>query len=542
VTGAPWLSLIVFFPLAGALFIALLPPSAERAIRRWAGIIALAEFVFSLPLWWRLQPAQPGWQFQEQRPWLPFLGSSYHLGADGISALLVLLTTAISAIAVFSAFNAVHSRHREFYVSLLALETGMLGTFLALDLLLFYVFWEAMLIPMYLLIGVWGGPRRVYAAIKFFLYTMAGSVLMLVAILWLYFKQRAVTGVATFELDAFYALHLLPEQQFWLFLAFAVAFAIKVPMFPFHTWLPDAHVEAPTAGSVILAAILLKMGTYGFIRFAIPLFPVASAQLAPWIAGLAIVGIVYGALVAMVQPDLKKLVAYSSVSHLGFVMLGLYAMNSQGFAGAMLQMINHGISTGALFLLVGVIYERRHTRLISDFGGLWKPLPVFATVFLVVTLSSIGLPGTNGFVGEFLVLLGAFRAEPWWAIVAATGVILSAVYMLWMFQRVVFGPVTHAENEKLSDLTLRERLVFVPLLILIFWLGCVPQPFIDRMQPSLDRTLEMARERTRMTQSLSASGERRAPASGARTAGGSVAPSLHVPAARPGATNAEVQP
>ena len=492
----PWLSLLIFFPLAGAALVALLPRQAARAIRAWATVLALAECVFSIPLWWRLVPEQTAWQFAEHRPWLPFWGATYHVGADGISALLVMLTTVITVIAVISAYSAVEKRAREFYAAILALEAGMIGTFLSLDLLLFYVFWEGMLIPMYLLIGVWGGPRRVYAAVKFFLYTMAGSVLMLVAILWLYFHQRALTGVATFDLDAFYQLPLTAGQQFWLFLAFAVAFAIKVPMFPFHTWLPDAHVEAPTAGSVILAAILLKMGSYGFLRFAIPLFPAASAQLTPWIAGLAIFGIVYGALVAMVQPDLKKLVAYSSVSHLGFVMLGLYAMNGQGLTGAMLQMINHGISTGALFLLVGVVYERRHTRLIADFGGLWKPLPVFASVFLVVTLSSIGLPGTNGFVGEFLVLLGAFRAKPLWAVIAALGVILSAVYMLWMFQRVVFGPVTHPENEKLSDLSMRERLVFAPLLILIFWLGVMPQPFIDRMQPALERTLDLARSRT----------------------------------------------
>src|SRR5439155_5749013 len=307
-----------------------------------------------------------------------------------------------------------------FYALLLALETGMIGTFLSMDLLLFYVFWEAMLIPMYLLIGVWGGARRVYAAVKFFLYTMAGSVLMLVAILWLYFLNRSVTGVATFDLLAFYRLPIAAPAQMWLFLAFAVAFAIKVPMFPFHTWLPDAHVEAPTAGSVILAAILLKMGTFGFVRYAIPLFPIASQHFAPWMAALALVGIIYGALVAMVQPDLKKLVAYSSVSHLGFCMIGLYAMNSQAFAGSMLLMVNHGISTGALFLLVGVVYERRHTRLIADFGGLWKPLPVYAAVFLVVMLSSIGLLGTNGFVGEFLVLLGAFKHQPFWAVLAAT--------------------------------------------------------------------------------------------------------------------------
>jgi NADH-quinone oxidoreductase subunit M len=357
------------------------------------------------------------------------------------------------------------------------------------------VFWEAMLVPMYLLIGVWGGPRRIYAAVKFFLYTMAGSVLMLVAILWLYFHNRATTGVPTFALDAFYTLPLTPAEQTWLFLAFAVAFAIKVPMFPFHTWLPDAHVEAPTAGSVILAAVLLKMGTFGYLRFAMPLFPSASAEFTPWIVALSLVGILYGALVAMVQPDLKKLVAYSSVSHLGFCMLGLYALNPQGMAGGMITMLNHGVSTGALFLLVGVIYERRHTRQIADFGGLWKPMPVYASVFLVVTLSSIGLPGTNGFVGEFLVLLGAFRRHPLWAIIAGTGVILSAVYMLWMFQRVFFGPVTRAENETLRDLTGRERLVFAPLILLIFWMGVFPQPFLDRAQPTLDRTAALCKAR-----------------------------------------------
>jgi len=493
--GLPWLSLLVFFPLLAAVGIVLLPATATRAIRNWAITAAFAEAIFSLPLWWRLQPAMPGWQFEERRDWLPALGASYHLGADGISALLVLLTTIITAIAVLGATRAVEKRAREFYAVILALESGMLGTFLSLDLLLFYVFWEAMLIPMYVLIGVWGGPRRVYAAVKFFLYTMAGSVLMLVGILWLYFLQKAVSGQPTFELDAFYALRIPAGAQLWLFLAFALAFAIKVPMFPFHTWLPDAHVEAPTAGSVILAAILLKMGTYGFVRFAIPLFPTGSAMVAPWIVALSIVGILYGALVSMVQPDLKKLVAYSSVSHLGFCMLGIYAMNSAGFAGGMLTMLNHGVSTGALFLLVGVIYERRHTRMIADFGGLWKPLPVYASVFLVVMLSSIGLPGTNGFVGEFLVLLGAFRAQPLWAGLAAIGVILSACYMLWMFQRVMFGPVTHAENEKLKDLSLRERLVFAPLLVLIVWMGVAPQPFLDRVQPALDRTLALAQHR-----------------------------------------------
>jgi NADH-quinone oxidoreductase subunit M len=503
-TNLPWVSILIFFPLAGALILALMPASAERAIKGWAATFSLIEVAISLPLWWKFDPKTTDWQFVEQRNWLPFLGASYHVGVDGIAVLLVLLTTVITALAVIGSFGAVEKRVREFYVAILALEAGMLGTFMTLDLLLFYVFWEAMLVPMYLLIGVWGGPRRVYAAIKFFLYTMAGSVLMLVAILWLYFHQRAQTGIATFDLDAFYHMQIAPEAQVWLFLAFAIAFAIKVPMFPFHTWLPDAHVEAPTAGSVILAAILLKMGTFGFVRYAIPLFPNASAQFTPLIVGLAIFGIIYGALVAMVQPDLKKLVAYSSVSHLGFCMLGLYAMNAQGMAGAMMTMLNHGVSTGALFLLVGVIYERRHTRLIADFGGLWKPLPVFAAIFLVVALSSIGLPGTNGFVGEFLVLLGAFRTQAWWAAIAALGVILSAVYMLWMFQRVMFGPVTHPQNEKLTDLSMRERLVFAPLIVLIFWMGVMPQPFLSRMQPALDHTLELARQRAVRAPVLSA--------------------------------------
>ena len=500
--GLPWLTLIIFFPLAAAIVVAQLPRTATKAIKQTAFIASLIELALSLPLWWKFDPNAAGWQFAESKPWLPFLGANYALGIDGISVLLVLLTTVISCLAILGAWGAVENRAREFFALLLALEAGMLGTFLARDLLLFYVFWEAMLVPMYLLIGVWGGARRKYAAIKFFLYTMAGSVLMLVAILWLYFHQKSTMGIASFSLDSLYAMPISSAQQTWLFLAFAVAFAIKVPMFPFHTWLPDAHVEAPTAGSVILAAVLLKMGTYGFLRFAMPLFPVASAHFAPWIASLAVIGIIYGALVAMVQPDLKKLVAYSSVSHLGFCMLGLYAMNAQGLAGAMLQMLNHGVSTGALFLLVGVIYERRHTRLIADFGGLWKPLPVFSVVFLIVMLSSIGLPGLNGFVGEFLVLLGAFRANHVWAFFAATGVILSAVYMLWMFQRVVFGPVTHSENTAMQDLSIRERLVFAPLLILIVWMGVTPQPFLDRMQPALDRTMALVEQRIEMTQRM----------------------------------------
>jgi NADH-quinone oxidoreductase subunit M len=495
VAHLPWLSILIFFPLAAGALIALMPAGSTRAVRTWATIAALTEFALSLPLWWRVVPGQPGFQFEELADWIPSIGAHYHLGVDGVSGLLALLTTFTTFVAVLGAWTAVEKRSREFYALVLALEAGMLGTFFCLDLLLFYVFWEAMLIPMYLLIGVWGGQRRVYAAVKFFLYTMAGSVLMLVAILSLWLTNRAATGMPSFELTAYYALPLAPTHQFWLFLAFAIAFAIKVPMFPLHTWLPDAHVEAPTAGSVILAAVLLKMGTYGFLRFALPLFPMGLQVAGPWIAGLALVGIVYGALVAMVQPDLKKLVAYSSVSHMGFAMLGILALNPQGFAGSMMTMLNHGVSTGALFLLVGVVYERRHTRLIADFGGLWKVIPVFSVIFLVVMLSSIGLPGTNGFIGEFLVLLGAFRHQVWWAVLGATGVILSACYMLWMFQRVVFGTITHEENRKLPDLSLREKLVFAPLLVLIFWMGVAPQPFLDRMQPALDRMLSITESR-----------------------------------------------
>ncbi len=498
-TSLPLLSFLVFFPLVAAVLLALLPRGAERSARLWATLAAAIEFVASLPLWWRVVPGAPGFQFEEKVAWIPSIGAQYHLGVDGVSGLLALLTTFMTFIAVLGAWSSVEKRSREFYALLLALEAGMLGTFFCLDLLLFYVFWEAMLIPMYLLIGVWGGQRRVYAAVKFFLYTMAGSVLMLVAILSLYHVQKQWSGVPSFDLTAFYAMPMAPAQQLWYFLAFAFAFAIKVPMWPLHTWLPDAHVEAPTAGSVILAAVLLKMGTYGFLRFAMPMFPNALMVCAPWIAWISIIGIVYGAVVAMVQPDLKKLVAYSSVSHMGFCMLGLMAMNAQGFAGSMMTMLSHGVSTGALFLLVGVIYERRHTRAIADFGGLWKVVPVFSAIFLIVTLSSIGLPGTNGFVGEFLVLLGAFKTKVAWAAVAATGVILSACYMLWMFQRVVFGPITQEENRRMSDLTLRERLVFAPIILLIFWMGVAPQPFLDRMQPALDRTIELTQSRARQS-------------------------------------------
>jgi len=401
----------------------------------------------------------------------------------------VLLSTLLGITAVLASFSAVQKRTRAYYAFLLFLQTGMTGVFVSLDLFLFYVFWEVMLVPMYFLIGIWGGERRLYAAVKFFLYTMVGSLLMLVALVYLAITHYHQSDVLTFDLLQIFGTELVRSQQMWLFAAFGLAFAIKVPLFPFHTWLPDAHVEAPTAGSIILAGVLLKMGTYGYVRFCLPLFPEAAQAAVPLIAVLAIIGIIYGALVAMVQPDLKKLVAYSSVSHLGFVMLGVFALNLQGLQGGMLQMINHGISTGALFLLVGMIYERRHTRLIEQFGGLTKVIPAFAVCFMIITLSSIGLPGTNGFVGEFLILLGAFGAHKVYGIVAATGVILAAVYMLWMFQRVMFGTVKHEANEKLKDMNFREWATVLPLILLVFWIGIYPKPFLETMDASLNHVL-----------------------------------------------------
>ncbi|HEY5764749.1 MAG TPA: NADH-quinone oxidoreductase subunit M, partial [Candidatus Deferrimicrobiaceae bacterium] len=435
------LTVLIFLPLAGALALVFLPKGNLRLLRDAAVTVTLIEFLLSLPLVLLFDGGTAGMQFVRKVPWIPQFGISYHVGVDGISLWLVMLTTFLMPITLLSTYESVEKHVKEFLIFMLLLEVGMVGVFLAVDLFLFYIFWELVLIPMYFLIGVWGGGRRIYSAIKFFLYTFAGSVLMLVAIIALYFHQYEATGVYSTDLLRMYDLAIPVKMQFWMFGAFALAFAFKVPMFPFHTWLPDAHVDAPTAGSVILAGVLLKMGTYGFLRLAIPLFPVAAVDLAPVLATLAVIGILYGALVAMVQKDIKKLVAYSSVAHLGFVMLGLFAMNVQGIEGGILQMVNHGISTGALFLLVGIVYERRHTRLISEYGGLSKVVPVFAVCFMIVTLSSIGLPGMNGFVGEFLILLGAFAASPPAAALATLGIILGAVYMLWMFQRVMFGPL-----------------------------------------------------------------------------------------------------
>ena len=483
-------SVIVFTPLFAALFLLFLPKEDEEGARRFAFGASLLTFVISLGLLVKFDSGTADFQLVERVKWIEDFGIQYHVGVDGISLFLVLLTTFLMPLVLLASWGDVHKRVKEYLFFFLLLETGMVGTFVALDLFLFYVFWEVMLIPMYFLIGVWGGPRRIYAALKFLIYTMVGSLLMLVAILYLAYQHNAQHQSVTFDLLQLYNLNLsLPEQK-WLFAAFALSFAIKVPLFPFHTWLPDAHVEAPTGGSVILAGVLLKMGTYGFLRFAMPLFPEAAHAAVPIIMALAVIGIIYGALVAMVQPDLKKLVAYSSVSHLGFVVLGLFAFNVQGVEGAVYQMLNHGLSTGALFLLVGMVYERRHTRLISEYGGLWKQVPLYASIFLVVMLSSIGLPGLNGFVGEFLILLGTFKANPWAGALAVSGVVLGAVYMLWMYQRVIFGPIKNEENTKLVDLSRREVAIFVPLLALMLFMGLYPQPLLTRMEKSVEATLK----------------------------------------------------
>ena len=481
--------MLLAIPVVGALALMLISRRSTPALFACALLFTSLDFLWSLNILNQFDGANGEMQLIERVSWIRFYGIEYFVGVDGISLFLILLTTFLMPVAILASWS-VKDKIKEYLFFMLILETGMLGAFVALDLFLFYVFWEVMLVPMYFLIGVWGGTRRIYAAVKFVLYTMAGSLLMLVAIIYLATRHAQLTQVQTFDLLQLYNLHLPFHEQSWLFLAFALSFAIKVPLFPFHTWLPDAHVEAPTAGSVILAAILLKLGTYGFVRFAIPLFPDAALAAAPIIIMLAVVGIIYGALVAMMQADIKKLVAYSSVSHLGLVMLGLFVFNLQGIQGGLYQMLNHGLSTGALFLLVGMIYDRRHTRMIEDFGGLWKQLPIFSAVLLVVTFSSIGLPGLNGFVGEFLILLGAFNASPPWAAAAATGVILGAIYMLWMFRRVIFGPLTNPENQKLQDLNGREILILAPVLALIVFMGVYPQPFLSRMKPAVDLTLK----------------------------------------------------
>jgi len=482
----PWLSFLTFVPLVGAILLMFFDRRAETGMRWFALVFMLTDFVGSLVVYFLFDPATGTMQLGEQHVWVATWGISYKIGIDGISLFLVLLTTLLGPIVILASWTDIKLKVREFLISLLVLQTGMIGVFVALDLFLFYVFWEIMLIPMYLLIGVWGNPaRKLYAAIKFVLYTIVGSLLMLVAILVLYFMAGNATGEYTFDLMKLLDFNVPLYAQFWMFLAFFLAFAIKVPMFPFHTWLPDAHTEAPTVGSVVLAAVLLKMGTYGFIRFAIPLFPNAAQDATWWISVLALIGILYGAWVAMVQVDVKRLVAFSSVSHLGFVMLGMFAMTVEALEGSVIQMINHGLSTGALFLIVGMIYERRHTRLIEDFGGISKVMPLYAVFFMIFTLSSIGLPGLNGFVGEFLILLGTFKVAKWYAIIAASGVIFAAVYMLWMYQRVMFGEVTNPKNLELKDLCPREVTVLVPLVVFCVWIGVYPTTFLKPMEPSV---------------------------------------------------------
>ena len=491
-----YLSLILFLPLVGAFLLLLVPKQNGDAIRWIANVTAFAGFAVSVPLWFWYNPQSADFQFVERAQWIPSIGAEYFLGVDGLSTLLILLTTLMGFIAVLSSWTAITERVKEYYLFLLVLQTGMLGAFMSLDFLLFFLFWEVMLVPMYFLIGIWGSANRLYSAIKFFLYTLVGSVVMLLGILALYFYSHSVTGVYTFDVTQFHKLAVPYNLQWWLFLAFFLGFAIKVPMFPFHTWLPDAHTDAPTAGSVILAAVLLKMGTYGFLRFSLPILPDASRHFVPMVVTLCIIGIVYGALVALAQKDWKRLVAYSSVSHMAMVMLGMFALNPVGITGSIIQQLNHGISTGALFLIVGIVYERRHTREISEYGGLSKVMPVYAAIFLIMTMSSIGLPALNGFIGELMILQGVFVTNHTfigggkiWAAFAASGVVLGATYMLSLYQRTMFGKIENPKNERLLDLSNREFATFAPLLILAVWMGLYPSPFLRRLDTSVQHIM-----------------------------------------------------
>jgi NADH-quinone oxidoreductase subunit M len=495
------LNIVTYTPLLGAAVILFFIRSDNpKMIRYAATIFATVDFIVSLLLWWGFDPNASGgrlFQFRFVRDWIPSLGVKYDFGIDGIALLLIVLTTFMGLIAIVSSFSAINFREKEYYVLLLLLQTGMIGTFCALDFFLFYVFWEVMLVPMYFIIGIWGGPRKLYAAIKFFLFTLAGSVLMLLSILALYFFNddgipflhiRGLGNGYTFSVLQYHNIGYLipPSLQFWIFLGFFFGFAIKVPMFPFHTWLPDAHTEAPTAGSIILAAVLLKMGTYGFVRFALPILPAATRQLILPIVVLSIIGIIYGALVTLVQKDMKRLIAYSSVSHLGFVMLGMFALNPMGLKGSVIQMINHGISTGALFLLVGIIYERRHSREIADYGGLARQMPMYATLFLIAALSSMGLPALNGFIGEFTILLGVANRNIWWAVFAAIGIVLGAAYLLWLYQRVFWGPLDNPANRTVRDLNRRELAMLVALSAVMVWIGIYPKPIFEVIEKPVE--------------------------------------------------------
>ena len=520
----PLLSLVVFFPAAAALFILFFVKKTEENRIRWlANISAFIGFLLSLPLWFAFDSSGPQFQFGERYSWIPSIGVEYNIAMDGISLLLILMTTLLGFIAILSSWRSVTERVKQYYVFLLFLQTGMLGVFVSLDFFLFYVFWEVMLVPMYFLIGVWGGPRKLYAAIKFFLYTLVGSVLMLLGILALYFAHHAATGEYTFDLLRLMETSYASGLQFWVFLAFFVGFAIKVPMFPFHTWLPDAHVEAPTAGSVILAGVLLKMGTYGFVRFSIPLLPEASRDAVWWVATLAIIGIIYGALVALVQKDWKSLVAYSSVSHLGFVMLGIFALNTLGLEGGILQMINHGLSTGGLFLLVGIMYEQRHTREIAAYGGIAKVVPVYAAMFLIIALASMGLPMLNGFIGEFLILQGIFQVNWIYAAFAVSGIVLGAAYLLWLYQRLMFGKLDRDENRALADVTSRENATLIPIVALCIFIGVYPKPFLDKLEVPVANIVERLDPNTGATAATVGQPEEIEAAEGVRS-GGEIAP------------------
>jgi NADH-quinone oxidoreductase subunit M len=488
----PFLDITIFLPLGGAVLIGLLPKGNENLIRLGALAVTVAAFVVSLGILANFDASDAGFQQGLSAEWIPEWGVGYITGIDGISLWMVMLTTFLMPLGVLASWS-ISSRVKPYFIFLLALETGMLGVFAALDMFLFYLFWEATLVPMYFLIGMWGYGGRLYAAMKFFLFTLVGSLLMLVAILFLYFTA---TGVPTFSYEALLGTTLQLDTQRLLFLAFFASFAVKVPLVPLHTWLPDAHTEAPTAGSVMLAGVLLKMGAYGLIRFGIPLFPDAARELVPLVIGLSLAGILYGATVAAMQRDLKRLIAYSSVAHLGFVTLGVFVGSIQGMSGGVLQMVSHGLSTGALFMLVGALYERRHTRLIADFGGLAKSIPIFSGVFLFVALSSLGLPGLNGFVGEFLVLLGTFFTYRWWVVPAAFGVVLAAVYLLWAYQRVFHGPVTRPENRDLPDINLREIVMLAPVLALILFIGVYPKPFLERIEPAAQRVVDQLNDGT----------------------------------------------
>jgi NADH-quinone oxidoreductase subunit M len=494
------LSVILFTPLVGALLLLFIPRESQLLHRLVGNLFGVLGFLVSLPLMLHFPAGSSAYEFKEVADWIPSIGARYSLGADGISMLLVMLTTLLGMVAITSSWSAIEQRTKEYYILLLLLQTGMLGVFLSLDFFLFYVFWEVMLVPMYFLIGVWGSERRLYAAIKFFLYTLAGSVIMLLAILALYFnyaKTLPQGAIGTFDIPTL----LAAAQQFpdslkiWLFWGFFFAFAIKVPMFPFHTWLPDAHTEAPTAGSVILAGVLLKMGTYGFLRFSLPLLPADAAlraRIIHIVIALSLISIIYGAVVCLMQKDMKRLIAYSSVSHLGFCTLGIFALTPQGLSGSVLQQVNHGISTGALFLIVGVLYERRHTRLISEFGGLATPMPNFAAIYLIVSLSSLGMPLLNGFIGEFTILQGTFVVNKAWAAWASLGIVLGAAYLLWLYQRTMFGPITHEINKSLPDLNPREYAVLIPLVALAFWIGIYPKPFFAYIEKPVQRIVQQA--------------------------------------------------